>query len=446
MVGRRAINSKGRGGNAETDRALAEQQHAASATALVVLVHTLLTVLRQRLRAADGSVPRLLLLRAQSQSKQPDDRDPDGGRSGSEGLYAVAKALGLSLAAQGPVFMQGFALDRCAGDQARYQRAGTFAALQSAFPLRITGATSLPTISLGLINYSTRPCGSDPSNPDNDRFLYTVKSYLANGVPANSATLRLEELGVQLHLQTQDDFDDPAVIQEEIARLHRAGCGHVLLLWQHYGNRRIGRAARHHAPHSSPRFLARIAERFPDLTLYSLRRDVFPALRMTRGAGRAGAYEVVRVREHEGFWHPEMRRTSRDVLAFYTFATLAVVGEESRRPQSGFCTYFLESTPGAGNLEWSERPRANLIDPNGDSPLRPALIALLRGLHFLHAQREAKRGHLRPVLDPHRWIAPDTIGGAGELKVMSSRRRGGVVLSFPAILARVDAILRRTAP
>jgi hypothetical protein len=66
----------------------------------------------------------------------------------------------------------------------------------------------------------------------------------------------------------------------------------------------------------------------------------------------------------------------------------------------------------------------------------------LRGLHYLHAERGVIQRQTRPVLDPHQWIVPGTIGGAGELKVMSSRRRGGVVLSLPALLAHVSTVLR----
>jgi hypothetical protein len=62
----------------------------------------------------------------------------------------------------------------------------------------------------------------------------------------------------------------------------------------------------------------------------------------------------------------------------------------------------------------------------------------LRGLHFLHAERAVGK----PVLDPYDWINPATIGGAGEFKVVTSRRKGGIVLSLPAVLTHVATVLR----
>lgn len=108
------------------------------------------------------------------------------------------------------------------------------------------------------------------------------------------------------------------------------------------------------------------------------------------------------------------------------------------KPQSGFCTYFLESDSRLRQIEWAERARVNLIDPNQDSAVRPCLITVLRGLHFLHAERASGK----PVLDPYDWINPTTIGGAGEFKVVTSRRKGGIVLSLPAVLTHVGTVLR----
>ena len=73
-----------------------------------------------------------------------------------------------------------------------------------------------------------------------------------------------------------------------------------------------------------------------------------------------------------------------------------------------------------------------------------SLQALLRGIHYLHAEREIHRARkqLRPVLDPHHWVAPTTIGNAGEVPVISSRRKGRIELSLPAVLAQVGAVLR----
>ena len=418
---------------------LLQQQHAATTTAFAVLVHTLLWVIRDRIaQERHGAIPRLLLVRAQQEGRQPDSDDPEKPVSGSEGLYAITQSLELSLACEGSVFMQGFALD----NTSRFRDEGVFAALVSAFPLAMGSPAAAGCPKIGLINYGTRPCSSHPNYPQEEAFLYTAKTYVAEPTSEPLAGLELREDCTHLHVQPKEAFAEPSLIFEEIGRLRDLGCRHVMLLWQHYGGRRIGRTADRHAPHSGPGFLERVAERFPDLTLYVLRRDVFPATRMPKEGARTSAFEVSRVREHEDFWHPAEQEVRRDIVPVYTFATLVVVGEEAERPQSGFCTYFLESDSRLSNVEWAERARANLIDPNHDSAIRPALIAVLRGLHYLHAERGVQKGMLKPKLDPHHWVAPASIGGAGELKVMKSRRKGALVLSFPAVLAQVSSVLR----
>ncbi|MFM2007052.1 MAG: hypothetical protein RLZZ09_2707 [Pseudomonadota bacterium] len=418
---------------------LVQQQHAATTTAFAILVHTLLWVIRNRIvQDRDEKFVRLILIRAQQEGRRTERINPEHPVSGSEGLYAITQALELSLASEGPVFMQGFALDNIN----KFRNTGVFAAVSSAFPLAVGCPVPNGTPPIGLINYGTRPCSLHPAYPEEEAFLYTAKTYVAEPTQEPMIGLELREDRTQLHIQSKDAFGDPSLILEEIGRLQDLGCRHVMLLWQHYGSRRIGRTADRHAPHSSPGFLERIARGFPDLTLYVLRRDVFPATRMPKEGTRTSAFEVSRVREHEDFWHPAEQEIRRDIVPIYTFATLVVVGEETERPQSGFCTYFLESDSRLLNIEWAERARANLIDPNQNAGIRSALITVLRGLHYLHAERGVQRGLLKPKLDPYQWVNPASIGGAGEMKVMKSRRKGALVLSFPAVLAQVSSILQ----
>lgn len=89
----------------------------------------------------------------------------------------------------------------------------------------------------------------------------------------------------------------------------------------------------------------------------------------------------------------------RDIIPVYTFATLHVIDEE-KRPQSGFCVYFLVSDQRVSNITWTERARQQLLDPEGNSPVHPCLVAVLRGLHFIEAERGVKGGQLIPVLIP----------------------------------------------
>src|SRR5690606_21981935 len=125
-----------------------------------------------------------------------------------------------------------------------------------------------------------RPASVHPAWPAEDVHLYTAKTYVATPVDEAIRGYRLEEVCSQTHLQSAAQFEDPTLIFEEIGKLQEAGCAHVILLWHHHGNRRIRRTAARNAPHAKPAFLERVAKKSPDITLYPLRRDVFPATRM----------------------------------------------------------------------------------------------------------------------------------------------------------------------
>lgn len=428
-----------------------DHKYAASVTATAILLFVTLRALRNRL-ALTGPSPRLLILRAQSEGRRA--RRDDGLLSGSHGLFAVSKAVEQALGTEAPVFMQGFALSASASEQ-RWQEGGTYAALKSAFPIRFSSAPGFSEGPIALISYSTRPCGKDPSGQDGDRHVFSARTYI--GLPEEGPTeqdkgLHLSHVRNLAHVQSVRDFENPTILFEEIARLHADGCRHILLLWSHFGARRIGRGANRHAPHANRRFLARLAEEFPDATIYTLSLDTFPAVRVTsrRELKDRYAFEVNRVREHETFWDGAESPLRDDLIAFYSFATLAVVGGErgeQSRPQSGFCTYFLETSAQAGvDLEWSQKARTNLFGQGPDPALREALLALLRGVHYLHAEREPQNGRLRPCLQPHHWNGLENREAAGEVVVMHSRRRGDVVLSLPAVLSRVGDVLRVTRP
>ncbi len=133
----------------------------------------------------------------------------------------------------------------------------------------------------------------------------------------------------------------------------------------------------------------------------------------------------------------------RDLIPVYTFATLHAI-EVEQRPQSGFCVYFLVSDQQISDINWTERPRQHLVDPEQKSTIRPCLISVLRGLHFMEAERGVnKAGQLIPVLDPFSWISPTTIEGAGEVQVLHNRRKGRVLLSYPALLSHLAPVLHR---
>ena len=41
---------------------------------------------------------------------------------------------------------------------------------------------------------------------------------------------------------------------------------------------------------------------------------------------------------------------------------------------------------------------------------------MLRGLHFIEAERGVQKGQLLPVLDPFPWISPNTVEAAGDVR------------------------------
>lgn len=422
-----------------------DHQFAASVTATAIIVYVVLRVLRARF-TVDELAPRTLILRMQSEGRNA-QRDEDL-FAGSHGLFAVAQAVEQVLGTESQVFMQGLALD-VAPSALRWQQGGAFTALKSAFPIRLGHLAQTSTSPVALVSYSTRPCGRDSAGHAGDQHVFSARTYLAGSDGAaggdTGPRLRLAHLRNLAHVQSAREFENPTILLEEIVRLYEQGCRHIMLLWNHFGARRIGRAANRHAPHANRRFLGRLAQDFPDATVYTLSLDVFQATRVTSRRDLVGrhAFEVARVREHEAFWDDAESGLRDELIAFYTFATLAVVGDEQRRPQSGFCTYFLESSARAGeDLEWSLAAQTNLIGQNRDPVLRDLLLAVLRGVHYLHAEREPKGGQVRPCLTPHHWSDLGSAEAAGEVVVMRSRRRGEVMLSLPAVLARIGAVLR----
>jgi hypothetical protein len=213
-------------------------------------------------------------------------------------------------------------------------------------------------------------------------------------------------------------------------------------LSHHYGNRHIGRAAERHSPHGSLEFLDDAAKRFPDVFLYTLRRDVFPATRLRQRASHESAFEVISFKDHQAMYDDIASDVLRSLMPIYTFATLTVVGEETR-PQSGFCTYFFDVEQRVSDMQLSETVRQNILGVGAGYDVRKSLVAVLRAIHFMESEKPSNKHNLLPILDPFDWATPKTTAAAGEVEIMS--RRGGrcVLLSVPAVLAHVTKVLHK---
>ena len=243
-------------------------------------------------------------------------------------------------------------------------------------------------------------------------------------------------------VDSPEKFRKQRLVQEEIGNLKAQGCQHIILLSHAYGGRRFNRTADYNSALTPKEFLEDVFQTFPDLTIYTLLRDVFPATRLHKRDRTEAGFEILRAGDHTNFLHSLETVHVRDVIPVYTFATLFAV-QEQQRPQSGFCVYFLVSDRRISNIDWTERARQHLVNPEQQSPIHPGLIAMLRGLHFIEAERGVKQGQLIPVLDPFSWISPNTIEAAGEVEVLHNRRKGKVLLSYPAVLTHISQVLHR---
>ena len=419
--------------NQGAEKAKHEQLRAAGCAAFALLVYVTLWELVRGCRIGDASEKlALYLLRLQPGGKDVDSTD------GNAAVYAACQAIERALARELTVKMQGFHTQGPSSTQP-YRKRNALLALQGGMPLQIHADGSLDHVAL--VSYVTRPCDTHPAYPDADGFLFMSRTFVANRA-GERFHMRVDGMLSRL-VENRAAFREPELVLEEVARLRAAGCRHIILLSHHYGNRHIGRAAERHSPHATHEFLESVAAKFPDVCAYVLRRDVFPATRLHTRAANESAFEVVNFSDHQMMYEQSQHDLLRGLQPVYTFATLAVVGEEGR-PQSGFCTYFFEDDQRITNFEWSNAARDNMLGRTLDGKAaRASLLAVLRGVHYLESERPATTRQILPVLDPFSWVSPSTAASAGELTVMTSRTRGSVLLLFPALLAHVTKVLHK---
>ena len=419
-----------------------KQFHAAAITAFALIVYCCLWRIVQRLKASDQHTQVdfiTLMLRLQETGRSVDEGN------GDSYIYAAAQAIEAMLAQDTSTRMQGITLNNLTQNQsAKYVKSGTFDALLSAFPLAISTPTPPSVPKIGLISYATRPCDELSSLSSSEKgYLLRTQSYIATAVEQPFVGYKLQSERMQSDvIADTEQLKKQRLVQEEIGTLKAQGCEHIILLSHSYGSRQINRTADHNSSLTPREFLEEVSQTFPDLTVYTMLRDVFPATRLHNRSRDQAAFEILQAGDHTNFLQAVETVRVRDTIPVYTFATLYVVGSE-KRPQSGFCVYFLVSDQRVSNLDWIERPRRHLVNADRQSDIHPCLISVLRGLHFIEAERGVKGGQMIPVLDPFNWISPTTTEAAGEVQIMHSRRKGKVLLSYPALLSHVADVLHR---
>jgi hypothetical protein len=414
-----------------------EQFRAGSYVAFTLLTYVTLWELQRRVRAAHPETAMTMVRLAHTgkqQSAEDDANDPN------TAVYAISQALEKALAREGAIKLQGVTTSPGTNPSSlQWKRRGALHALLGGQRLKFELEGELDKVAL--VTYVTRPCDEHPAHADADGYLFMSRTYVAER-GEGGAVLRCLNMRSRV-VDSRKDFKDPKPILEEIARLKNDGFQHVMLLSHHFGNRHIGRAAERHAPHGTLEFLDEAVKSFPEMRLYPLRRDVFPATRMHKRASSESGFEVLSFKDHQEMYEATSADALRSILPVYTFATLAVVGQDDERPQSGFCTYFYDAEQRISDIEVAKLTEQNILGLGGRDGIRKSLVSVLRAIHFMESEKPASKVVQLPVLDPYGWVAPVKRSTAGELPVMT--RRGGrtVLLSLPAVLAHVTKVLHK---
>lgn len=423
----------------EAEKSRSEQLRSAALSAFALIVYIALWELQRRVR---GVRPGLVMTMVRLQHTGRKLNREEDANDANTAVYAVSQAVEKALAREGNVKLQGLTTFADGNEGAmRWKRKGALSALLGGQALQFQMEGALEKVAL--VTYVTRPCDSHPMHADADGYLFLSRTYVADKTDKGTV-LRVERMRSRL-VESSKDFKNPQPILEEIARLRKDGFTHVMLLSHHFGNRHIGRAAERNAPHGTLEFLDEAVQRFPEMNLYTLRRDVFPATRLRKRQASESGFEVVNFKDHQEMYDSMSRDVLRSLMPVYTFATLAVVGDESERPQSGFCTYFFDVEQRISNVEVRETVRQNILGVGQFGEVRKSLISVLRAVHFMESEKPAVKSVLLPVLDPFDWANPTKTSATGEVEIMSRRGGRSVLLSLQAVLAHVTKVLHKEA-
>jgi hypothetical protein len=419
--------------------------HATSVAGFALLIYCFLWIVIKRLGISEQQESiefTTLMLRLQKSGKNLEKT------CGDSYVYAAAQAIEQMLAQDIPIRMQGIVLDNLKKNNKnlRFIKQGIFNALPASFPLVVNQENTSTAPTIGLISYTTRPGDGLTLMRKGERqsFLMLTQSYIARvcSEPISGYQIRAERMQSDI-LSSFDSLKKQRLIKEEIAHLKKSGCKHIILLSHLYGERHTNRLAEHNSLLTSTGFLETVYRDFPDITVYPMERDVFPALRIYNRGPNESAFEIIRSSDHNNFLRGSKHNNNSKsaLIPVYTFATLFVVGKSDDRPQSGFCVYFLKSVEDLSTNNWTEKAYQNFIYPVKESSVHSCLISVLRGLHYIESERGVKVGQFLPVLDPFNWISPKTTEAFGEVKILDSRRKGDVILSYPALLTHIADVL-----
>ena len=414
-----------------------EQFRAVSYIAFTLLAYVTIWELQRRVRLTqpETAITMVRLAKTGRQvSAEEDANDPN------TAVYAVSQALEKALAREGAIKLQGVTTTPGKDPSVMgWKRKGALSALLGGQRLKFELEGVLDKVAL--VTYVTRPCDEHPAHADADGYVFMSRTYVAERRDG-SAVLRCLNMRSRI-VESRKDFKDPKPILEEIARLKNEGYQHVMLLSHHFGNRHIGRAFERHAPHGTLEFLDEAVKSFPEMRLYPLRRDVFPATRLRKRDTSESGFEVLTFKDHRAMYEATSSDALRSILPVYTFSTLAVVGKDDERPQSGFCTYFFDSEQRISDIEIAKLTEQNILGLGGQDGIRNSLVSVLRAIHFMESEKPASKAVQLPVLDPYSWVTPVKRSTAGELPVMTRRHNRTVLLSLPAVLAHVTKVLHK---
>jgi hypothetical protein len=427
----------------DDEKARSEQLRSATLVAFTLLSYFVLWELVRRIKAlrvtADPAVGPLSMTIVRLQHEGKKSSREDDAHDANTAVYSISHALEKALSRELPVKLQGISVAPGTSESAiKWTKKGALQALMGGQPMHFTMEGNLQKVAL--VTYVTRPCDVHPQVSDAEGHLFVSRTYIASS-NERGMELRLDRMQSRI-VESNKDFKSPQLILEEVARLETAGYTHIMLLSHHFGNRHLGRASERHAPHGTREFLDDAALRFPNVHLYPIRRDIFPATRLRKRNSDESAFEVLSFDDHQKMYSEGSADVLRSLQPIYTFATMNVVGED-KRPQSGFCTYFFDLETRLEDFKLNEAIRQNILGFGAGKPVHDSLVSVLRAVHFMESEKPIGGGKLLPVLDPFDWAMPTTTAAAGEVEIMTRRGKGSVLLCLPATLAQATKVLHK---